>query len=118
MADKTPVPPSEVTPQSAHPAKGRRYRLWPDGDYCVFIVATEGGNLPVGTLTKVPDSPHFPGTKEAQKWIDNTGDLLSGKQVAIFRGYDIMNITAETYSKVIIAKMPKHQVAGPEVEGK
>ena len=105
-----------ATAPVATPNRGRRHRLWSDGDYCVFILAAEGDPLPPGALTKVPDSPHFESVATALKWIANSGDLLAGKQVAVFRGYRIMNLVAKTTTIVEIHEKPRLQVAGPETE--
>lgn len=98
------------------PKRGKRYKLWKDGDYFVSQIAPPGGTFPAGSLLPIPDVPHFEGTKEAMKFIENSGDLLAGKQLMIGRGYEILKVEVEQQPKLTITKKPKTQVAGPETE--
>ncbi len=110
---KTPVPDEVV---GSVPKRGKRYRLWGDGDYCIYQCTAPGGDFPDGTLLKLPDVPHFEGTKEANKFIENSGDLFAGKQLFIMRGYEILKIEVHNTPKLTITRKPKIQVAGPEPE--
>ena len=98
------------------PKRGKRYRLWKDGDYFISQIAPPGGEIPPGSLVPIPDVPHFEGTKEAMKFVENSGDLFAGKQLFVGRGYEVLKIEVEQRPKLTITKKPKTQVAGPETE--
>ena len=105
----------EGTP-GAVPTRGKRYRLWKDGDYCIYQIAAPDGGLPSGSLVPLSDVPHFEGSKEAMKFVENSGDMFAGKQLFIMRGYEILKIEVQNTPKLTISKKPKIQVAGPESE--
>ncbi len=98
------------------PKRGKRYKLWQDGDYFISQIAPPGGTFPAGSLLPIPDVPHFEGTKEAMKFVENSGDLFAGKQLFVGRGYEILKVEVEQRPKLTITKKPKTQVAGPETE--
>jgi hypothetical protein len=98
------------------PGRGKRYRLWKDGDYCIYQIAAPDSGMPAGTLLQIPDVPHFEGCKEATKFVENSGDLFAGKQLFIMRGYEVLKVEVLNTPKVSITKKPKIQVTGPTGE--
>jgi len=112
---KTPEP-EAATQEVANPKKGRRWRVWADGDYCIYEAAGPGSDIPVGCLIPIPDVPHFTDKREADKFIENSGDLFGGKGLYIIRVYDILKIEVNAQPVVKIHRKEKIQVAGPETE--
>lgn len=112
---EAPTAPEETVPVAV-PKRGKRYRLWKDGDYCIYEIAPPGGAIPPGSLVPVPDVPHFEGTREALKFVENSGDVFAGKQLFIMRGYEILKVEVQNTPKLTISKKPKIQCAGPESE--
>ncbi len=119
-AQKAPQTPQPDEPAGqtgvANPAKGRRWRIWADGDYCVYEAAAPSSGLPAGALVPIPDVPHFASKREADTWIDNSGDLLGGKGLYILRVHDILKVDVEPKPVLTIHRKEKIQVAGPETE--
>lgn len=115
----TPGDDAQAQDKASHPTKGRRYRLLGqgEGDYCIYQIAPQGGNLPVGCLIPIPDVPRFESTAEGLRWIrTDSGDLLAGKQVMVFQAMEILSINVVSKPQVSIEKKPKVQVGGPKPE--
>lgn len=127
MAESTPVietptdepkkPRSDKGKKS--PKRGTRKRVLGkgEGDYCIYEIAAPGGNMPQGSLIPLPDIPRFEDTVKAVKWIRNeSGDLLMGKQIMIFRAMEIMHVRVETKAVVTFDPKPKVIVTDPAQE--
>jgi hypothetical protein len=119
---KTPPPPPSATPEDPVaerkiPQRGIRKRVLGDGegDYCIYEIAGPDLNLPKGTLVPIPTIPRFVDTQKALQWIRNeSGDLLAGKQVMIFRACEILSLVVQQKPTVVIQSKPKVTVTKPE----
>jgi len=101
---------STTTPTKKVPQRGQRKRVLDsaDGDYCVYEIIPPGNKLPSGSLIPVPKVPTFKDTQAALKWIRNdSGDLLAGKQVMVFRVCEVLSLTVVQKPTVVIAAKPK-----------
>lgn len=110
-----PVP-EAVGEKKKVPQRGIRRRVLGEGegDYCIYEIAVPGGDLPQGTLIPIPAIPRFEDTNEAIRWIKNeSGDLLAGKQVMIFRACEIMSLQIQHKPTVVIQSKPKVTVTAP-----
>jgi hypothetical protein len=111
------TPPEPTAPKSV-PNRGIRKRVLGEGegDYCISeIVGENGQGLPRGSLLPLPKVPRFIDTAGALKWIRNeSGDLLAGKQVMVFRACEILSLMVESKPTVVIACKPKVTVHRPE----
>lgn len=86
-----------------------------EGDYCIYEIAATDSGMPAGTLLPVPNVPRFPHTVQAVRWITKeSGDLLAGKQVMIFRCMEILNLRLETKPRVVIEAKPKIVTTQPK----
>lgn len=113
--DQVPVP-SEGKPPRKVAKRGTRKRVLGsgEGDYCIYEIVGPGGELPTGALLPIPNIPRFPHTVQAVRWIQKeSGDLLAGKQVMIFRAMEILNLRLETKPRVVIEGKPKIVVTDP-----
>ena len=90
--------------------------MWADGDYCIYEAAPPEGGAPAGALVPVPDVPHFTSKREADTFIENSGDLFGGKGLYILRVYDILKVEVTPQPVLKIHRKEKIQVAGPETE--
>ena len=107
---------SEKSPRESVPQRGIRKRVLGsgEGDYCIYEIATSGSDFPAGSLLPIPDVPRFEATTEAVRWIKNeSGDLLTGKQVMIFRAMEIMTIQVASRPTIEIISKPKVVVNDP-----
>lgn len=100
------------------PQRGVRKRVLGEGegDYCVYEILGEGMQAPRGSLVPIPGVPRFVDTAKALHWIRmESGDLLSGKQVMIFRACEILTLRVQAKPTVVIEAKPKVTVQkGPE----
>lgn len=122
QAIETPTDSPEA-PATARPTSANRYQLFEDGqgDYRIYEVARAELKLPPSTLIPIQEVPGFVDGGLAKKWLKNSGDLLKGKQVMIFKGIDVARIEAETVTKVTVRFKAKKAITGPavaEAEGK
>lgn len=113
------TPGDDAVPQQprSHPTKGRRFRVLGkgEGDYCIYQIAPQDSQFPAGCLIPLPEVPRFTSCAEAMRWVRNdSGDLLSGKQVMVFCAHEILTVTVEPRPQVKIDKKPKVQISGPE----
>lgn len=99
------------------PARGTRKRVLGEGegDYCVMQVADgKNGDTPRGALIPLPGIPRFENTIEAMKWIRNeSGDQLTGKQIAVVAFKELLDIRVETKPVVKISAKSKVTVNKP-----
>lgn len=113
----TDVPTSEVKKRKKMPQRGIRRRVLGkgEGDYCIYELVGKGSTLPVGAMVPIPGVPQFEDTNKAIRWIKNeSGDLLAGKQVMIFRACEIMSLVIQTRPTVVIQSKPKVDVTVPD----
>lgn len=109
---ETPVTPSDGTKRV--PQRGTRKRVLGDGqgDYLIYEMIGDGSPMPRGSLIPIPAVPQFVDTAKALSWIRNeSGDLLAGKQVMIFRACEILSLVVQQQPKVVIQSKPKVTVA-------
>lgn len=115
MTTETEVP---VTPtDEAQPKKKRKYTKRGqrkrvlgegEGDYCIYEIMGEGSDLPTGSLVPIPNVPRFADSVSAIKWIKTEStDVLSGKQIMVFRAMEIMTLQVMTKPTVVIQSKPK-----------
>jgi len=112
--DATPTDSPEATPKPK-PRAGNRYRLFKDGqgDFRVFELYKGGDKaIPQGAMLPIADVPGFINTAAAIKFIKNSGSLLEGKQVMVFKGVDICSVDVQTVSKVEVKFKPKLLLEG------
>lgn len=105
--------PSEGQPRRV-PQRGTRKRVLGDGegDYLIYEIIGEGQQIPRGALMPIPKVPQFVDTAKALAWIRNeSGDLLAGKQVMVFRACEILSLRVQQQPKVVIESKPKVSVA-------
>jgi hypothetical protein len=98
------------------PQRGIRKRVLGEGegDYLIYELATVETKLPRGTLVPIPTVPQFEDTAAALKWIRNdSGDLLAGKQVMIFRACEILSLRVQSRPTIVIEAKPKVTVNAP-----
>lgn len=98
------------------PQRGIRRRVLGEGegDYCIHEIAGQGMPYPRGCLIPIPDVPRFQDTASAMKWIRNeSGDLLAGKQVMVFRACEILTLEVQQKPTVVISAKPKVTVTNP-----
>lgn len=115
----TPGDDAVPKPKRKHPSKGRSYRILGEGegDYCIFEMADKDSQMPGGTLIPIPEVPRFEDTASAMRWVKtDSGDLLMGKQVMIFKAMEIMRINVLQKPQVNIEKKPRILIKTPEVE--
>jgi hypothetical protein len=122
--DPTPVTtpsdsPTAVPPEKKkHPNRGTRKRVLGEGegDYCIGELVGEGTSIPRGSIVPIPTVPRFIDTATAMKWIRNeSGDLLAGKQVMVYRACEILSLQIQSKPQVVIQTKPKVTVTKPEV---
>lgn len=113
----TPAPPK--APHKPKPTAANRYQLFDDGegDYRIYEIATQDSGLPKGSLIPVATVPGFESGYLAKKWINNSGNLLEGKQIMILKGLEICSVDVETIRKVGVKFKPKKPVTGPAAGG-
>ena len=101
------------------PTAANRYRLFEDGDgdYRIYEITKSDSGMPRGSLVPIGGVPGFLTTYIAKKFITNSGDKFSGKQLMIFKGLEICSVEVETVSKVGVNYKPKKAVTGPAAGG-
>lgn len=110
---ETPVTASEGSTASGRkvPQRGTRKRVLGEGqgDYLIYEMIGDGHPaIPRGSLVPIPQVPQFEDTAKALAWLRNeSGDLLSGKQVMVFRACEILSLTVQQQPKVVISSKPK-----------
>jgi hypothetical protein len=123
--NSTPVPdaptdaPIAAAPTAGSPppqakARGARKRVLGEGqgDYLIYEIIGEGQQIPKGALMPIPGVPQFEDTAKALAWIRNeSGDLLSGKQVMVFRACEILSLVIQQRPTVVIQAKPKVTIA-------
>lgn len=100
------------------PNRGKRKRVLGEGegDYCIYEILGKENAFKVapGSLIPIPTVPRFKDTVSAIKWLRNeSGDLLAGKQVMIFRACEILSLVIETKPTITIQTKPKVTVTAP-----
>lgn len=116
-ATDTPVDAAAPAEKRKVPNRGIKKRVLGEGegDYCIFELIGEHPAIPRGSLVPIPEIPRFIDTANAMKWIrTESGDLLAGKQVMIFRACEILNLVVQTKPQVVIQTKPKVTVTKPE----
>lgn len=105
----TDTPQAEAVAKKPAPNRGARYRLFDDGegDWCVYQIAPQGGELPHGTLVPIPSAPRFSSAKDATAWIRKNGAELNGMQVMTFKAFDISLVEVETRPAIKLTSKPK-----------
>ena len=102
-----------------NPNRAKRMRVLGkgEGDYCIYeVVPPDSTEIPPGALLPIPGVPRFTDTVRANAWIKkDSGDLLHGKQVMIFRAMDLLRIGVEMKPVVTIIAKPKLSL--DEIEG-
>lgn len=116
----TPVDAPVATDGGAKPKKvpqrGVRRRVLGEGegDYCIYEIAGPESQFPRGALIPVPSVPRFADTGKALQWIrTESGDLLAGKQVMIFRACEVLSLRVQQKPTVVIEAKPKVAVTKP-----
>lgn len=114
----TETPTDEVAPPTAKRAKptaANRYQLFDDGDgdYRIYEIAKADSGLPKGSLIPIAGVPGFPGTYMARKYINQSGNLLEGKQMMILKGLEICSVDVQTVTNVAVKFKPKKAITGP-----
>jgi hypothetical protein len=110
------TPMGEEKPKRKVPNRGVRKRVLGEGegDYCIAEIIGQNAKLPAGSLVPIPKVPRFTDTMSAIKWIrQESGDLLTGKQVMIYRACEILSLTVQTKPQVVISTKPKVTVSSP-----
>ncbi len=110
------VSPQAPSERQKHPARGLRKRVLGEGegDFCVYEVATETSDLPTGALTQIPGIPRFPSQAKAMSWVRReSGDLLAGKQVMVFRAVEVLMVSVRTKTEIDIQVKPKININEP-----
>ena len=106
----------------SNPNKAKRKRVLGkgEGDYCIYeVVPPDSTDIPAGALLPSPGVPRFTDTVQANAWIKrDSGDLLHGKQVMVFRAMDLHRLTVEMTPVVKIISKPKMTLDEIESEGK
>jgi len=100
----------------SNPNRAKRKRLLGsgEGDYCIYEVASPNSDFPNGSLIPIPNVPRFNDTVQARRWINHeSGDLLAGKQVMIFRAMALMTVSVEMTPKVMIREKPRVDTPPP-----
>lgn len=98
------------------PRQGSKvFKLFDDGggDFRLYEIVGEGDarKLPAGVLVPVPGFGGFESAIEAQRAVKTSGEKLTGKQVLILRGVQIIRIELQTQPRVMIQSKPRRQVA-------
>jgi hypothetical protein len=116
----TETPTDEATPPKAprkKPTAANRYQLFDDGDgdYRIYEIAKVDPNsgIPKGSLIPIAEIPGFESTYLARKFINNSGNLLEGKQMMILKGLEICSVDVQTVTKVGVKFKPKKAITGP-----
>jgi hypothetical protein len=96
------------------PTAANRYQLFDDGqgDYRIYEIS-QSKELPKGTLLPIAEVPGFESSAAARKFINNSGDLLEGKQLMILKGLEICAVDVQTVKKVDVKFKPKRAITGP-----
>lgn len=103
-------------PRPKVPQRGIRRRVLGDGegDFCIYEIAPPSASYPRGTLMPIPGTPRFSDTGSALRWLKNeSGDLLAGKQIMIFRACEILTLHVQQKPTVVIESKPKIVVHDP-----
>lgn len=97
------------------PSSANRYKLFDDdeGDYRIYEVAGVDTGLPRGSLLPIAEVPGFEDTNAAKKFVNNSGDLLNGKQIIILKGIEMCSIQVRTVQRVVPTWKPRRPVTGP-----
>lgn len=119
MSKKNLEAPTDAPVQEAKkvPNRGVRKRVLGegDGDYCIYEIAGPESQLPKGAMLPIPSVPRFADTAKALHWIrTESGDLLAGKQVMIFRACEILTLRVQQKPTVVIEAKPKITVNTPK----
>ena len=114
----TETPTDEASPPKAKRAKptaANRYQLFDDGDgdYRIYEIAPQDAGLPKGSLIPIAEIPGFESTYLARKFINNSGNILQGKQMMILKGLEICSVDVQTVTKVGVKFKPKKAITGP-----
>ena len=117
------TPTDSPTPPKAKrrkPTAANRFQLFDDeeGDYRIYEIAGAGhAPVPKGSLIPIAGVPGFGDMHIAKRFINNSGNLLEGKQMMIFKGLDICSVDVVTVAKVKVKFKPKKPIGGPAAEG-
>ena len=114
MSEQQTITPGDVaTLPTDKPARGRRYRVFPDGDYMVLQVASQDSGLPVGSLVPIPEVPQFESVSKAFTWIRGNGGQLTGMQLMVLRAHRICTVQTAPKVSVEIIEKPRELVNDP-----
>ena len=109
---------SEATATVEKPARGRRYRVFPAGDYMILQVAPQDSGLPAGCLVPIPEVPQFESVAKAFSWIRNNGQSITGMQLMVLRAHRLLSVQTAPKVQVEIVEKPRELVNDPpEQEG-
>lgn len=102
------------------PRQGSKvFKLFDDGggDFRLYEIVAEGDSrkLPAGVLVPVPGFGGFESAIEVQKAVRASGEKLTGKQVLIMRGIQIIRIELQTQPRVMIQSKPRRAVGATGV---
>lgn len=118
-SDSTPAPtptddPAPPRPRRRKPTAGNRYELFDDGEgnFRIYELSKADG-VPKGTLIPIPGVPGFENQRHCIRFINNSGDLLRGKQLMVLRGLEICSVDVKTVSRVSVNYKPKRPIGGP-----
>ena len=114
--DAFPKGKTQKPARKAVPGRGIRKRILGkgEGDYCIYEIAGTASDFPAGSLIPIPETPRFESTTEAVRWIKaESGDLLTGKQIMVFRAMEIMTIRVSSKPMIEIESKPKIVVNDP-----
>lgn len=111
MANQKPIeaPTDEVEVPKKKTQRGMRKRVLGEGegDYCIYEI-NQDPKLPKGALVPLPGVPRFNDTISAVKWIKfESKDLLTNKQVMIFKACEVLTLQVVTKPTVVLAAKPK-----------
>jgi len=112
------TPGDDASPPKAtrkKPTAANRYQLFDDGDgdYRIYEIGRTDSGLPKGALLPIAEIPGFESTYLARKFINNSGNLLEGKQMMILKGLEICSVDVQTVTKVGVKFKPKKAITGP-----
>lgn len=114
---KTPDPKEPSPKKDKAPKRGRRFRMFEDGDYIVMQLAPAEGDLPAGSLVPIPDVPNFENCAKALSWLRENGHVVQGIQVMVLKAHRILNVQTTKKVQVELIERPRAVLSEPaEVE--
>lgn len=108
---------SKKEKSEAKPNRGRRYQVFPDGDYLIMQVAPADSGVPTGALLPIPEVPHFESVAKAFSWLRGNGEVVQGMQLMVMKAQRILTVQAAQKVSVELIEKPRQLVSEPvEVE--